>query len=123
MDLTQAECLIHTILGPTHRKIRPFAACIDRVEELLFVQKVHMEDIRFMRDVYPVVAERMHQNCSSLTRLVERLANDCWRQMRRKNLVETYIGSNPLDPPYPAELTCYLACYLHLGRPFSQAIL
>jgi len=56
--MTNTEAIIRTILGPIRRDTRPLACSVDCLSELLFVQKIPMDEIMVTKDIYPEVAKQ-----------------------------------------------------------------
>lgn len=60
--MTNTEAIIRTILGPIRRDTRPLACSVDCLSELLFVQKIPMDEIMVTKDIYPEVAKQLNKN-------------------------------------------------------------
>ena len=58
--MTNTEAIIRTILGPIRRDTRPLACSVDCLSELLFVQKIPMDEIMVTKDIYPEVAKQLN---------------------------------------------------------------
>ena len=71
--MTNTEAIIRTILGPIRRDTRPLACSVDCLSELLFVQKIPMDEIMVTKDIYPEVAKQLNKNPRTISRSVERL--------------------------------------------------
>lgn len=126
--MTKTEVLIRSILGAVRMDIRPLAYAVDVAVDLMFVQKIPMEDIFVTRDIYPEVAVRMQKepqgvpSNAAVARRIERLANECWDTLVARGLVMTYIGEPIGDIRAPRDLIFYLAFYIYFEKPFFAAI-
>ena len=120
--MTKTECIIRSILGAVGKDIRPLAHAIDIAMDLLFIQKIPMDDILVTKYIYPDVAKRMNKKLSAASRQIERIANDCWDCMVDKGLVMQYIGAELKDINAPKDLIFYLAFYTFLDIPFFTAV-
>ena len=119
--MTKTESIIRAILGPTRRDIRPLAYSVDLMAELLFDQKISMDEIRVTKYIYPCTAKRFRKKPDTAARCVERLANDCWDEGDRDYLAQI-IGRRLQDIREPRDMLFYLAFYSRLGIPFYEAI-
>ena len=54
--MTKTEAVIRSILGAAKSDIRPLAYAVDAAINLMFVQKIPMDDIYVTDDIYPDVA-------------------------------------------------------------------
>lgn len=120
--MTKSEQLIRSILGPIRSDIRPLSYAVEIAEELLFVQKIPMDDIRVTESIYPAVAEMIERSSGTVARRVERLANFCWDALVERKLVEQYIGEAIQKIRAPRDIIFYLAYYLHFDKPFYKVI-
>lgn len=91
--MTNTEAIIRTILGPIRRDTRPLACSVDCLSELLFVQKIPMDEIMVTKDIYPEVAKQLNKNPRTISRSVERLVLCCWEEGNRAYLAKI-IGRN-----------------------------
>ena len=66
--MTNTEAIIRTILGPIRRDTRPLACSVDCLSELLFVQKIPMDEIMVTKDIYPEVAKQLNKNPRTISR-------------------------------------------------------
>lgn len=119
--MTKTEAIIRSILGPVRLDIRPLAQAVDLASELLFIQKIAMDDIRVTKDIYPVVAKQLKKKTGAVSRKVERLANLCWDSLTPERKKEI-IGEQRHDIRTPSEMVFYLAFYAHFGKPFFEVI-
>ena len=67
--MTNTEAIIRTILGPIRRDTRPLACSVDCLSELLFVQKIPMDEIMVTKDIYPEVAKQLNKNPRTISAL------------------------------------------------------
>ena len=94
----------------------------------MFVQKIPMDDIYVMDDIYPHVAKLvrnrrgMPSSPKTVSRRIERLANLCWDTLVSRNLVLQYLGAPLENIRAPRDMIFYLAFYLYLDTPFFIAI-
>lgn len=119
--MTKTEAIIRSILGPVRLDIRPLAQAVDLAIDILFVQKIAMDDIRVTKDIYPVVAKQLKKKPGAVSRKIERLANLCWDALspdRKKEI----IGEQRHDIRAPSEMIFYLAFYAHFGKPFFEVV-
>ena len=125
---TKTETVIRSILGAVRADIRPLAYTVGAAINLMFVQKISMDDIYVMDDIYPDVAKRVknrHGKPSSpktVSRRVERLANLCWDTLVARNLVLEYLGVPLKNIRAPRDMIFYLAFYVYLDTLFFVAI-
>lgn len=89
--------------------------------DLLFRQKIPMDDIYVGSDVYPVVAKRSGKSLTAATRQIERTANLCLDALHSP-LAKQYIGRTISARPTPRMLIIYLAFYVHFDKPFFEVI-
>ncbi len=126
--MTKTESIIRSIFGAARGDIRPLAYAVDIAIDLMFIQKIPMDDILVTKDIYPNVAELLRKNTNldlsptSASRQVERLANKCWDILVYRRLVVEYIGAELDDIQAPRDIIFYLAFYSYLDKPFFVAI-
>ena len=126
---TKTETVIRSILGAVRADIRPLAYTVGAAINLMFVQKIPMDDIYVMDDIYPDVAKRVknrHGKPSSpktVSRRVERLANLCWDTLVARNLVLEYLGVPLKNIRAPRDMIFYLAFYVYLDTLFFVFVL
>ena len=120
--MTKSEQLIRSILGPIRSDIRPLSYAVEIAEELLFEQKIPMDDIRVTERIYPAVAGQIARSTGTVARRVERLANLCWDALVERELVEQYIGEPIKKIRAPRDMIFYLANFIHFGKPFYAVI-
>ena len=101
--MTNTEAIIRTILGPIRRDTRPLACSVDCLSELLFVQKIPMDEIMVTKDIYPEVAKQLNKNPRTISRSVERLVLCCWEEGNRAYLAKI-IGRNLTTLREPREM-------------------
>ena len=119
--MTQTETIIRSILGPVGLDVRPLAQAVDLAIDILFVQKIAIDDIHVTKDIYPVVANQLNKKTGAVSRKVERLANLCWDALTPERKKEI-IGEQRHDIRAPSEMIFYLAFYAHFGKPFFEVI-
>ena len=119
--MTNTEAIIRTILGPIRRDTRPLACSVDCLSELLFVQKIPMDEIMVTKDIYPEVAKQLNKNPRTISRSVERLVLCCWEEGNRAYLAKI-IGRNLTTLREPREMLFYLSVYSHWNVPFVTAV-
>lgn len=105
--MTNTEAIIRTILGPIRRDTRPLACSVDCLSELLFVQKIPMDEIMVTKDIYPEVAKQLNKNPRTISRSVERLVLCCWEEGNRAYLAKI-IGRNLTTLREPREC-CFIS--------------
>ena len=120
--MTESEALIRAIVGAVRHDVRPLACAIDVVRNILFVDKIPMDDILVTKDVYRKVAKIISKKPASVERSVERLANICWDEMVANDLVTKYIGNHLSYIHEPRDVIIYLAFYLEFKHPFFEVI-
>ena len=126
--MTKTEAVIRSILGTARPDIRPLAYAVDAAINLMFVQKIPMDDIYVTDDIYPDVAKLVKNrrgkpsSPETVSRRIERLANLCWDALVERGLVLEYIGTPLRDIRAPRDMIFYLAFYIHLDTPFFIAI-
>lgn len=120
--MTESEALIRSIVGAIRHDVLPFACAIDVVRNILFVEKIPMDDILVTKDVYRKVARIISKNPAAAERSIERLANLCWDEMVVNDLVTKYIGKHLTYIHEPRDVIIYLAFYLEFKRPFFDVI-
>ena len=96
--MTNTEAIIRTILGPIRRDTRPLACSVDCLSELLFVQKIPMDEIMVTKDIYPEVAKQLRAYLAKI------------------------IGRNLTTLREPREMLFYLSVYSHWNVPFFTAV-
>ena len=127
-SVTKTEAVIRSILGAAGPDIRPLAYAVDAAISLMFVQKIPMDDIYVMDDIYPHVAKLvrnrrgMPSSPKTVSRRIERLANLCWDTLVSRNLVLQYLGAPLENIRAPRDMIFYLAFYIYLDTPFFIAI-
>ena len=125
--MTKTEAAIRSVLGAVRADIRPLAYAVDIAIDLMFEQRIPMDDIRVMDDIYPEVAKlvknRQGKNptAKTVSKRIERLANLYWDTLVDRNLIWRYIGEPIRDSQAPRDIIFYLAFYVHLGTPFFLA--
>ena len=126
--MTKTEAVIRSIIGAAGADIRPLAYAVDIAIDLMFVQKIPMDDIRVTDDVYPETAKLVKNrygispSVKTVSRRIERLANLCWDALVARDLVLEYIGAQLNDIRAPRDIIFYLAFYVHFGVPFFKAV-
>lgn len=126
--MTNTEAVIRSILGAARPDIRPLAYAVDSAMNLMFVQKIPMDDIYVTDDIYPDVAKLVKNrrgkpsSPETVSRRIERLANLCWDTLVARDLVLEYLGASLENIRAPRDMIFYLAFYIHLDTPFFIAI-
>ena len=121
--MTKTEAIIRSILGPVRLDIRPLAHAVDLAIDILFTQKIAMDDIRVTKDIYPVVAKQLKKKTGAVSRKVERLANLCWDVLTQdQDRKIEIIGNQRHEIRAPSEMIFYLAFYAHFGKPFFEVV-
>lgn len=127
-SMTKTEAVIRSILGTARPDIRPLAHAVDIAIDLMFIQKIPMDDIYVTDDIYPNVAKLVtnrrgkSSTAKAVSRRIERLANLCWDTLVARNLVQEYLGASLQTIRAPRDMIFYLAFYIHLDTPFFIAI-
>lgn len=128
MTMTKTERVIRSIFGITQMNLQPLIVAVDVAIELVFDQKVAVDDIPVTKLLYPEVSKCLHQKTGicrksdTVARRVERLANFCWDALKQRGLVEEYLGAPIRDIRAPRDMVFYLAFYVHLDMPYFVAI-
>ena len=65
--MTNTEAIIRTILGPIRRDTRPLACSVDCLSELLFVQKIPMDEIMVTKEMLFYLSVYSHWNVPFFT--------------------------------------------------------
>lgn len=126
--MTKTETVIRSILGAVKSDVRPLAYAVDITINLMFTEKVPMDDIYVTDDIYPEVAKLVKtrygksSSTKTVSRRIERLANLCWDALVARNMVVEYIGAPLSDIRAPRDIIFYLAFYIYLDTPFFTAI-
>ena len=126
--MTKTEAVIRSILDAARPDIRPLAYAVDAAMNLMFVQKIPMDDIHVTGDIYPDVAKLVKNRCGkpsspdTVSRRIERLANLCWDTLVARNLVLEYLGAPLENIRAPRDIIFHLAFYIYLDTPFFIAI-
>ena len=114
--MEKSERIIRTIIGAEKANTHALALSVEVMADLLFRQKIPMDDIYVGSDVYPVVAKRSGKSLTAATRQIERTANLCLDALHSP-LAKQYIGRT-ISAPANAAHADYLSGVL---RPFRQA--
>lgn len=126
--MTKSETVIRSILGAVGMNVRPLSCAVDVVIDLMFVQRIPMDDIYVTDDVYPEVAKLVKDrhgkipSVKTISKRIERLANLCWDTLVTRDLVLEYVGAPLKDIRAPRDIIFYLAFYVYLDAPFFTAI-
>lgn len=115
--ITKEEILIRNILGPSTSNIRPLAAAVRIIKELLFVKRIPQDEILMTSDVYSPVAFELQRMPKTTARQIERAANLCWNAMTDEQK-RTYIGRELADIDAPRDILFYLAYYSQFEKPY-----
>ena len=119
--MEKSERIIRTIIGAEKANTHAIALSVEVMADLLFRQKIPMDDIYVGSDVYPVVAKRSGKSLTAVTRQIERTANLCLDALHSP-LAKQYIGRTTSARPTPRMLIIYLAFYVHFDKPFFEVI-
>lgn len=119
--MTKTESIIRSILGPIGTDIRPLAYAVDLTSDLIFNQKIPIDELRVTKDIYPVVAVRLGKSSGAVAKKIERLANLCW-DAGDADILLKIIGKKIYDIRAPRDMLFYLAYYSHLGVSFFEVI-
>ena len=69
--MEKSERIIRTIIGAEKANTQALALSVEVMADLLFRQKIPMDDIYVGSDVYPVVAKRSGKSLTAATRQIE----------------------------------------------------
>lgn len=118
-----ANNLVRSVFGFSRADIQPLVDAVETAYDLLFVQHRPRGSIRLTEDIYAPVAEGLGMKCSSATRRLERLCNDCWDKIRKSPYqMERLVGPHPRDIDSPSEVIFLLACYLKYEKSFEEVL-
>lgn len=120
--MLSSEKLVLNILGFTRTDIRPFAYAMDIVVDLLFKQKISKTNIKITKDIYPVVAQKLHKSSHAVAKSAQRIAALCWDTARRNNLIVELFGRPLIETPATHDILFYLAVLLYFGKPFFTVL-
>ena len=120
-EITEETALILEIFGPGRKGIQALASAVCEARNLLFEERVAMDDILVTKDIYPEVAKRMGRDSRNVARQVERLANQCWDGMDGAQK-KKYIGKELKDIRAPKDMIFYLAFYAHFRQGFYRVL-
>lgn len=115
IDMTKAIRLLRAIFGPRRPDISPLAFSIAVMEVLIYKEGCTIEDIKVMKDVYPVIAKQFGKSLNTAATNIERLTRQCWEKMVAENTVALYLGKLITERPATTQLLCYLAVFSHTG--------
>lgn len=118
IDMTKAIQLLRRIFGPRRPDISPLAFSIAVVEELMYKEGCDIEDIKIMKDVYPVTARRFGKSLDTAAANIERLTRQCWKKMVTENTVAFYFGKPITERPATIQMLCCLAALTHTGYTY-----
>ena len=116
------DTLIRLILGVSHGDIRPLACSVQLVAELLFRDKVHIDEIHMGKCVYSAAAKQLGKSTHAIAKAVERLCLQCWTSGDRE-LMQKIAGWTVLVPCTPRETILYLAFYAQHGASMRDALM
>lgn len=115
IDITKNIRLLRQIFGRTRKDIRPLAFAVAVVEYLMYVGECATEDIKVMKDVYPVTARQFGKSLNATAANIERLTRKCWEKMVTENTVELYLGKPITEQLETKQMLCCLATFFHTG--------
>lgn len=107
--------LMKDIFGRTRMDICPLAFAVTVVEKLMYENCSTIDDIKVMRDVYPIVVKQFGKSLNTTATNIERLARRCWDKMIANSTVLFYLGRHITRRPTTKQLLCYLAVFSHTG--------
>lgn len=107
--------LIKDIFDQTRMDICPLAFAVTVVEKLMYENCSTIDDIKVMKDVYPIVVKRFGKSLNTTATNIERLARRCWDKMVANSTVLLYLGRHITQRPTAKQLLCYLAVFSHTG--------
>lgn len=113
IDMTKAIRLLRHIFGPRRPDISPLAFSIAVVECLMYKEGCDIEDIKVMKDVYPITAREFGKSLDTTASNIERLVRQCWEKMVTKNTVDFYFGKPIEQKPTTNQMLCCLATFTH----------
>ena len=85
------------------------------VEKLMYENGCTIDDIKVMKDVYPIAVKQFGKSLNTTATNIERLARRCWDNMIAKSTVIFYLGRPITQRPTTKQLLCYLAVFSHTG--------
>ena len=123
IDITKNIRLLRQIFGRTRRDIRPLAFSVAVVEYLMYGGECATEDIKVMKDVYPVTARQFGKSLNATAANIERLAQKYWEKMVTENTVtentvELYLGKAIKERLETKQMLCCLATLSHTGHTY-----
>ena len=113
IDMTKAIRLLRHIFGPRRPDISPLAFSIAVVECLMYKEGCDIEDIKVMKDVYPITARQFGKSLDTTAVNIERLARQCWEKMVTQNTVAFYFGKPIAQISTTRQMLCCLATLTH----------
>lgn len=123
IDMTKAIQLLRHIFGPRRPDISPLAFSIAVMEVLIYKEGCSTEDIKVMKDVYPITARQFGKSLDTTAVNIERLARQCWEKMVRQNTVAFYFGKPIAQRPTTKQMLCCLATFSRTGNTyFSDSV-
>ena len=84
--------LMKDIFGRTRMDICPLAFAVTVVEKLMYENCSTIDDIKVMKDVYPIVVKQFGKSLNTTATNIERLARRCWDRMIANCTVLFYLG-------------------------------
>ena len=117
----KAEALLKVIVGQNSTSLRALAYAISCTAELLFVQRMCVDELCVTKHVYPIVAKQLGKTTTAVAKSVERGANLCWRCMTNEQKL-IYIGRELDDVASGKVLIIFFAYYLHYGKPYFDVM-
>ena len=115
IDMTKNVWLLRCIFGRTRMDICPLAFAMTVVEKLMYENGCTIDDIKVMKDVYPMVVKQFGKSLNTTAANIERLARRCWDNMITKSTVMFYLGCPITQRLTTKQLLCYLAVFSHTG--------
>ena len=126
--MAKTEAVVRFILGPIGMDVRPLAYAADIAIDLIFYQRMSMDDIQVTNDIYPEVAKLLKNHygkvptSGTVSKRIQRLANLYWETLVDRDLVLEYVGAPIKDIRAPRDIIFYIAFYAHLDTPYFIAI-
>lgn len=113
IDMTKAIRLLRHIFGPRRPDISPLAFSVAVVENLMYKEGCDIEDIKVMKDIYPIIARQFGKSLNSTAANIERLTRQCWEKMAMQNTAAFYFGKPITQKPTTKQMLCCLATFTH----------
>ena len=119
--MTKEEAVIRDIIGPELVDVQSLACAIEKMERVLFTERIPMSKVQVTKRIYPQVAKRLGLGLKTAARQVERQSNRCWDAMDEERMLK-YIGRVLRSPAPPSMMITYLAYYCYYGEAFYEVV-